>query len=102
MLVAVYVAYKDWSGDIYQTIKKDYFTMSEFLAIGCPDSLEKNEINELINKFKDIEDSQNMNKAFVRYASRRFRKLEAVLLAIGTLIWGYGDIFLNLIWRFNA
>ncbi|RJP77455.1 MAG: hypothetical protein C4522_15170 [Desulfobacteraceae bacterium] len=102
VLVAVYVAYKDWSGDIYQVLKKDYFTMSEFLAIGCLDSLANDERNELIRKCKDIEDSQKINKSFVTYASRRFRKMEAVLLAIGTLIWGYGDFFLNLIWRFNA
>lgn len=76
--------------------------MSEFLAIGCLDSLANDERNELIRKCKDIEDSQKINKSFVTYASRRFRKMEAVLLAIGTLIWGYGDFFLNFIWRFNA
>jgi len=102
VLVAVYVAYKDWSGDIYQVIKKDYFTMSEFLAIGCLDSLANDERNKVIRKCKEIEDTQNRNKSFVTYASRRFRKMEAVLLAIGTLIWGYGDSILNLIWRFNA
>jgi len=102
VLVGVYIAYKDWSGDIYQTIKPDYFTMSELLEIGSIDTLDEADRNNLIKKCKDNEDGHNRNRSFVRYASRRFRKMEAILFVIGTLIWGYGDFFLNLVWHLNA
>lgn len=102
VLVGVYIAYKDWSGEIYQTIKPDYFTMSELMEFVSCDVLDESERKDLAITCKNIERVHNENKSFVRYASKRFRKMEAVLLFIGTLVWGYGDLLLNLIYHLNA
>ena len=80
VLVGVYIAYKDWSGDIYPIIKPDYFTMSEFLEIGNVDKLDEADRSDLKKKFQEIEEIHNQNRSFVRYASRRFRKMEANLV----------------------
>lgn len=102
VLVGVYIAYRDWSGDIYELAKNNYLTITDFLQIGSTDFLDEKSRNEFIEKSKKNEETHKKNRAFVRYASQRFRKMEFILLVIGTVIWGYGDLILNLIWNFNA
>lgn len=102
VVLGIYIAIKDLSGDIYEHARNNYFTMSEFFKIGDIGIFEKEELNELINKAKEVEKTNSENNAFATYVSKKFRKIEAVLLVVGTIIWGYGDLILSLIWKFKA
>ena len=102
VVIGIFIAIKDISGDIYEISKRDYFTMSEFFEIGDIGKFDKDEINEFVEKSRSVEKTKEENIKFSRYASRRFRRMEAALLTGGTIIWGYGDLILNLIWNFKA
>lgn len=95
VVVGIYIAYMDLSGAIYEHAQSDYFTMSEFLEFGNIGELEKEDLNELVEKAKEVEKTKSNNKKFANYASRKFRKMEAVLLIGGTIVWGYGDLILR-------
>lgn len=102
VVVGIYIAIMDLSGGIYELSRNNYFTMSEFLEFGNIVNFEKEDLDELIKKAKEVEKTKKENNAFATYVSQIFKKIEAVLLVIGTIIWGYGDIVLGLIWEFKA
>jgi len=101
VIVGIYIAYKDLSGGIYELAGNNYVTMTEYLQVGNIHSFEDNQLKEFIDKCEKNDDVIKKNKSFARYTSGKFKKMEAILLASGTLIWGYGDLILNIIWKLN-
>ena len=101
VIVGIYIAYEDLSGGIYELAGNNYVTMTEYLQIGNINSFEDNELKEFIEKCEKNDNVIKENKSFAKYASGKFKKMEAILLASGTLIWGYGDLFLNIFWKLS-
>lgn len=52
-------------------------------------------------KRKDIEAAHRNVEELTRLLRLRLRTTEAAILILGTIIWGYGSVLGNLIWRFN-
>lgn len=102
VVIGIYIAIMDLSGSLYERSRNNYFTMSEFLEIGNIAEFDRAELDHLIAKAKDVEKTNSDNKVFLNHVSRKFRNMEASLVMGGTIIWGYGDLVLALVWDFNA
>ena len=98
IVLGIYVTLKDLSGDIYERSRNDYFKMSEFLSIGDISDFEADEKEKLIKEFQEIEKVKSLDRSISRYASKKYRNLEAGFLIGGTIIWGYGSWVLELVW----
>jgi len=98
IVLGIYVTFKDLSSDIYERSRNDYFTMSELLSIGDISDFEEDEKAKLIKEFQEIEKIKSIDRAISRYASKKFRNVEAGFLIVGTIIWGYGSWVLELVW----
>jgi len=100
VIVGVYIAFKDFSGGIYNSLIEDKLTYEDiFKIINITDS---SDIKNLIDLEKDKERSYAEIRKFTKYASLQFKKMEMSLILGGTFLWGYGDLIMNLLWSFNA
>jgi len=102
IVVGIYIAFEDLSGAIYSRANNDHFKMSEILENASVFQMENHELTELIKHAKEAEEINRKNRGFSAYVSKKFRIMEAILLISGTIIWGYGDLVLMLLWPLHA
>jgi hypothetical protein len=103
VIVGIYIAYKEFSGKIYELSTDNYLTMKDLLELRNIHLLDDQDYIDGQIKQENINAKKNNNiRKFAKYAGSKFRAMELALLASGTFIWGYGDLIMNLLWGFNA
>ncbi len=89
VIFGVYIVWLDYKGDVNKDLETLLSGFNQYLINHTKDS--EADIKKIEAKI-----SEKLNK--VRTATeKRFQNIEFFIVAIGTLIWGYGDLINNLL-----